>query len=118
MNKVVLNTIAIDNNRLIISKKQWTGHADVEGLKAIGWTDEDIKYYQQYGVNWNAEDDSFHTVTDENKALYGVLNANNIADYKNSIVYLPKINTSDVTDMSDFFASCKSLVAIPLLDTN
>lgn len=118
MNKVVLNTIAIDNNLLIISKKQWTGHADVVGLKAIGWTDEDIEYYQQYGINWNAEDDIFHTVTDENKALYGVLNANNIADYKNSIVYLPKIDTSDVRDMSGLFAGCNSLVAIPLLDTS
>ena len=24
----------------------WTGHVDVNGLKAIGWTDEDITYYQ------------------------------------------------------------------------
>ena len=96
----------------------WTGHADVEGLKAIGWTDEDIEYYQQYGVNWNEEDDKYHLVSDENKAMYGVINADNIADYKNSIVYLPKIDTSDVTDTSYFFASCKSLVAIPLLDTS
>ena len=34
----------------------WTGHADVEGLKAIGWTDDDIAYYQEHGVNWNEEE--------------------------------------------------------------
>ena len=32
---------------------KWTGHADAEGLRAIGWTDEDIAYYQANGVNWN-----------------------------------------------------------------
>ena len=61
------------------SAPKWTGHADVEGLKAIGWTDEDIAYYQEHGVNWNAEDDEYHKVTDDNKALYGVLTASNIS---------------------------------------
>ena len=40
-----------------ISSGGWTGHADEAGLKAIGWTDDDIAYYQKYGVNWNEEDD-------------------------------------------------------------
>lgn len=34
-----------------VNKPKWTGHADAEGLKAIGWTDEDIAYYQENGVN-------------------------------------------------------------------
>ena len=95
----------------------WTGHADVEGLKAIGWTDEDIAYYQANGVNWNEEDDEYHLITDDNKALYGVLTANNISSYKSRIVYLPKIDTSKVTNMSYMFQQCYSLVAIPQLDT-
>ena len=100
------------------SRPSWTGHADAEGLKAIGWTDEDIAYYQANGVNWNAEDDEYHKVTDDNKALYGVLTANNISTYKSRIVYLPKIDTSAVTSMSRKFAECYSLVSIPQLDTS
>lgn len=100
------------------SSPKWTGHADTEGLKAIGWTDEDIQYYQTYGVNWNEEDDEYHKVTEDNKALYGVLTVDNISDYRDRIVYLPKIDTSGMTDMSYAFSECKSMVAIPILDTS
>ena len=95
----------------------WTGHADAEGLRAIGWTDEDIAYYQENGVNWNTEDDEYHKVTDDNKALYGVLTVDNIGSYRDRIVYLPKIDTSGITSMKRKFYECRSLVAIPQLDT-
>lgn len=97
---------------------RWTGHADVEGLKAIGWTDEDIQYYQENGVNWNEEDDEFHKVTEDNKALYGVLTINNISTYRDRIVYLPKIDISKGVSMSSKFSNCYSLVAIPFLNTS
>ena len=100
------------------AKPKWTGHADAEGLRAIGWTDEDIAYYQENGVNWNEEDDQYHLVSDDNKALYGVLTADNISTYKDRIVYLPKIDTSNVTHMGSMFANCYSLVSIPQLDTS
>lgn len=96
----------------------WTGHADEAGLKAIGWTDEDIAYYQKYGVNWNEEDDQYHLVPEDNKALYGVLTASNISAYKDRIVYLPKIDTSGRKSLSNLFANCYTLVAIPKLDTS
>ena len=97
---------------------KWTGHADVEGLKAIGWTDEDIAYYQEHGVNWNEEDDKYHKVSDDNKALYGVLTVNNISSYRDRIVYLPKIDISGVTSMYYMFGGCNSLVGIPHFDTS
>lgn len=100
------------------SRPKWTGHADVEGLRAIGWTDEDIAYYQENGVNWNEEDDEYHKVTDDNKALYGVLTADNIQTYKDRIIYLPKIDTSGRTSMGSMFRSCTVLVSIPQLDTS
>ena len=100
------------------SRPTWTGHADVEGLKAIGWTDEDIAYYQAHGVNWNEEDDQYHKVTDDNKALYGVLTADNIQTYKDRIVYLPKIDTSNKDSLSGIFQTCYALVSIPMLDTS
>ena len=95
----------------------WTGHADVEGLKAIGWDDDDIAYYQKYGVNWNAEDDEYHKVSDDNKALYGVLTADNIQDYKDRIVYLPKIDFAGKS-MTSKFRNCKAMVALPMIDTS
>lgn len=96
----------------------WTGHADEAGLKAIGWTDDDIAYYQKYGVNWNEEDDQYHLVPEDNKALYGVLTASNISAYKDRIVYLPKIDTSGKTDMTGMFQGCNIMVAIPMIDTS
>ena len=137
MNTIRLNTIALDDE--IIIKKgggvssgsgnapgggtggavtKWTGHADAEGLRAIGWTEEDIAYYQANGVNWNEEDDEYHKVTDDNKALYGVLTASNISSYSDRIVYLPKIDTSNVTSMKAMFNGCRSLVSIPQLNTS
>lgn len=104
------------------SRPSWTGHADAEGLRAIGWTDEDIAYYQEHGVNWNEEDDHLHLVSDDNKALYGVLTADNISTYADRIVYLPKIDTSEKTYMGTMYSSgfpgCKSMIAVPQLDTS
>ena len=115
LSKVIVNTNVASSGG---GASKWTGHADAEGLRAIGWTDEDIAYYQEHGVNWNAEDDDYHKVTDDNKALYGVLTAENISTYKERIVYLPKIDTSAKTGMSSMFKECYSLVAIPQLDTS
>lgn len=100
------------------SAPRWTGHADAEGLKAIGWDDDDIAYYQQYGVNWNEEEDEYHLVSDDNKALYGVLDTNNISTYRDRIVYLPKLKADKNTSWSSRFANCKRLVAIPILDSS
>lgn len=117
LGKVTINT-EVSGGGVTPSKPKWTGHADAEGLKAIGWTDEDIAYYQATGVNWNEEDDEYHKVTDDNKALYGVLTISNISTYRDRIVYLPKIDTNDVTNMDYKFYGCHSLTAIPMLDTS
>ena len=115
LSKVIVNTNVASSGG---GASKWTGHADAEGLRAIGWTDEDIAYYQENGVNWNAEDDEYHKVTDDNKALYGVLTASNISTYKERIVYLPKIDISGIRTLNYKFENCRSLVGIPLLDTS
>ena len=114
----VLSTYAAAISSIPTGGGGWTGHADVEGLKAIGWTDEDIAYYQQHGVNWNEEDDQYHLVPEDNKALYGVINIGNVQQYKDILVYLPKIDTTGVTNMSIKFQNCYSLVSVPLFDTS
>ena len=122
------------------STSMWTGHVDVEGLKAIGWDDDDIAYFQEHGVNWMEEDDEYYKVSDDNKALYGVLTADNIQEYKDRIVWLPKIegeflrntdyrfkdcyymigmphlNFKNVTSIGEMFSSCYSLTCIPPID--
>ncbi len=122
------------------STSMWTGHVDVEGLKAIGWDDDDIAYFQEHGVNWMAEDDEYYKVSDDNKALYGVLTASNIQQYKDRIVWLPKIdgeftgyiearfmdsvnlkgipklNIHDVTNGRRLFSGCRELTCLPPLD--
>lgn len=126
MNVVKLNTISLDGDTFIkkggssntAPTRKYTGHADVEGLKAIGWDNEDIAYFQKHGVNWDEEDDIHHKVSEDNKALYGVLTVDNIKEYKDRIVYLPKIDTSNVTSMYSKFGTCRFLLAIPMLDTS
>lgn len=109
-----IRTIPTDDNSEV---KIYTGHADTVGLKSIGWSDEDIEYYSKYGVNWNEEDDEYHKVPEDNISLYGILTPNNIETYKDKIVYLPKIDTGNVTSMGSMFENCYSLVAIPQLNT-
>lgn len=98
-----------------IKTSVYTGHVDVEGLKAIGWDDDDIAYFQEHGVNWMEEDDEYYKVSDDNKALYGVLTADNIQEYKDKIVWLPKIDVYG-KKCSYLFQGCTNMKGIPLLD--
>ena len=41
----------------------FTGSYDRQGLKQIGWTDEEIDYYNQNGVQWNASEDDYFKLT-------------------------------------------------------
>lgn len=87
---------------------KWTGHADAEGLRAIGWTDEDIAYYQAHGVNWNAEDDEYHKVSEYDKNLYlsgGFLSKDKKAEY----AYKKEISGYPLR----LYAQCESLLAFP-----
>lgn len=96
----------------------WTGHADAAGLSEIGWDNDDIAYYQAHGVNWNAEDDDKHLVSDFDKWVATQITASNYNDssWKGRVQYLPKIDTSSLKSIS--FNEFKSLIAPPLLDTH
>lgn len=113
-----LSKVSVSVNVPSNEGNSWTGHADVEGLKAIGWDDEDIAFYQKYGVRWDEEEDEDHKVSEDNKSLYGVLTVDNIQTYKDRIVYLPKIDFSSVTSGRDKFANCPHLIAIPKINTS
>ena len=118
------------------------GTIDKEGLKAIGWTDEDIITYKQNAPHYPWQNDQYK-VSEENKALYLQDNPDP-SSYKNNpnITFIPKKNmesyfakasgffgmyyikgipfydTSKVTSMYYMFNGCSSLITIPLLDTS
>ena len=96
---------------------QWTGHADVEGLKAIGWDDDDIAYFQKHGVDWNEEDDEIYKLNDTDKSMYGAINASNLSNYKGRYVrYMPKFSIAGRTSLS--FSGFSKLIGLPILDTS
>ena len=108
----------------------YTGHVDVEGLKAIGWDDNDIA---QLKVCWNEEQDEAFKVTDYDKWYYDYLktqfgedlivtddNKANLltTEARSCIHFMPKVNTSSVTSMGYMFQTCNSLVSVPQFDTS
>ena len=130
------------------STKLFTGHYDAEGLRTIGWTDEEIQYYQDNGVQWNEEEDSLFELNstelagDDSKNTrflpknttkksfnsYKRLLAMPLIDTSNvtsisfsscySLTTIPLLNTSNVTNMDGLFKDCYSLTTIPLLNTS
>ena len=91
--------------------------ADAAGLKAIGWTDDDVNYYKynNYVYPWKADK---YKVSDANKQIV-INNTSDIKTYINNpdFQYCPKFDTSGVADMTLMFSGCKSLTSIPQLDT-
>ena len=109
------------------SKSEYTGHYDAEGLAQIGWTEEDIKYYQDNAVCWNEEqDDDFKltnaeiegTVTkSETRFLKKSSTLSSVKSYP-SLIALPLININATTDWSQMFRECPNLLTIPLFNTS
>ena len=119
------------------------GTIDKAGLKAIGWTDEDILTYEQNKTPHYVWENDLYKVSDENKALYSLNNLDpksykgnpNISFVPNKnmksyfahssafsgmkyIKGIPFYDTSNVTSMAQMFYQCRNLTTIPLLDTS
>ena len=105
--------------------KIYTGSYDKEGLEQIGWSNEEIEYYNMNGVQWNeSENDLFKLNNDE---LLGNDSSTTRFLPKNStktsfesyygLLAIPQINFSS-TNMVNMFSYCYSLTTIPLLDTS
>lgn len=107
--------------------KMYTGHVDEEGLKLIGWTDEDIALLTQHIV-WDSFLDRYYKVEprliqwyNENKDAEGYVTTRLI---KNVITqwwfnYVPKFKgyMSDCFNYSNFLVR-KFIIAMPNLSTN
>lgn len=99
---------------------KFTGHADTEGLKAIGWTDEDIQRFQNYALFWNEEDDDLYKVPqaliDKYKEYLSSKNLLIFRDNPEYVLYSPKFDLSEVTDFVGVFYTCVFLIGMPSLD--
>lgn len=117
----------------------YDGSFDEDGLRAIGWTDEDIAYFEEVNPHFAWQNDQYK-VSEENKALYLLDNLdhssykdnpnitfvpNKNMDYfkKHRFVYMryikgiPFFSTSNTgVNYQEMFGSCNHLTTIPPLD--
>ena len=95
------------------------GTVDRAGLKAIGWTDEDILTYEQNKTpHYTWQNDQFK-VSEENKALY-LLDDPNPDSYMNNpnITFVPKKNMESYFAKDSAFYDMKYIKGIPFYDTS
>ena len=138
-----LSSVGVTVNYDGTDYRNQTGTVDFDGLRAIGWDETSIGYFNANALHYPWENDNYK-VTDGNKTLYGVVNSSNVGSYasnpdfiycpyfdtssKNSmgnmfntskyLRYIPLLNTSNVTGMVQTFYSCNLLRSIPKLDTS
>ena len=104
----------------------FTGSYDRVGLKQIGWTDEEINYYNQNGVQWNASEDEYFKLTqtelagDDSKNTRFIPKNSTKRSFDNyfKLLAIPQLDTSNVSNMNRMFYNCYSLTTIPQLNTN
>ena len=113
---------------------------DRNGLRALGWTEDDILRYEQNTPHYPWQNDQY-IVSEGNKALYG-LDDPNPSSYKDdpTVTFVPNKNMDTYfnsgtfenmkyikglpfynctrTDMSNLFKGCSNLTTIPFFDTS
>ena len=114
-----LSNVDVDVDVWSYDARHQIGSFDIDGLKALGWDNDSIEYYV-YNEFHTPDQDSSHIVTPGNKALYGVVNKDNISTYltDTNLIYCPYFDTTGVTRMEEMFENCKTLQSIPLFNTS
>ena len=104
----------------------FSGSYDRVGLKQIGWTDEEVDYYNQYGVRWNSSENSVFILTGEDllgndsktaRFIPKSTTRKKFFDFT-QLLGIPLIDTSDVTAGASLFRNCYKLTAIPQINTS
>ena len=106
---------------------EFTGHYDATGLATIGWSSEEIQYYQNNGVQWNSESDNDFKLTatelagDDTSATRfirkNIVVPTNFERYS-KLLAIPILDLTNKTSLQTFFWHCESLTTIPLLNTS
>lgn len=112
--------------KVAINNSIFSGSYDRVGLKQIGWTDEEIDYYNQNGVQWNASEDEYFKLTTEE--LAGDTSTNTRFLPKNNgrtsfqsyhrLLAIATLDNIKTSTLNSLFYGCYSLTAIPNLDTS
>ena len=92
--------------------------ADDAGLKAIGWTDDDVNYfkYNNYAYPWEADN---YKLWRANKEIV-INNEKDVAKHKDDAAfqYCPMFENGYMTGMNNVFKDCKYLISIPKIDVS
>ena len=113
----------------IVERSKWNGHVDTIGLREIGWTEDDIQYFQDNGVDWNEEDDELYLVSDYEKELYKTSaittsnytssnisnNADFIVEWRNNIRWMPKWTNAKLSN-NVTFRNFSKMIGCPYFD--
>lgn len=98
----------------VCNKYGYNGHVDEAGLRELGWNDNDIAWLQDH-CWWNAEDDDYWKVTEENKQFgpngsRRITHAN-IDNFRNEtdLRFFPKLETY----MPSIVQFTSPIVAVP-----
>lgn len=97
-------------------EKKYTGSFDREGLKELGYTDEEIDYYNQF-VYWDKEDDEKHKITDDEMAISKKTTYSTLSSSRLKVIWLPTIKIT-ASNVNNLFKNFKCLKTIPLIDTS
>lgn len=105
---------------------RFTGNVDEDGLRYIGWNDEDINKLKLY-VDWDSSEDELYKVPQSHKDLYDQCSKITVdgrtmlpyseikkwtqGDFK--LKYLPMMDFSSVTNLSAVFDGQYWLIAMP-----
>ena len=114
-----LSSVGVTVNYDGTDYRNQNGTVDFDGLRAIGWDETSINYLNANALHYPWENDKY-LVSDGNKALYGVVNKDNVSSYKSdpNFIYCPYFDTAGMTSTFQMFKDCSSLKTIPLLDTS
>ena len=90
---------------------------DEAGLRALGWDNESIGYFKDNNLHYEWQNDEYK-VSEENKALYGVVDVLNVSSFKDNpdFVYCPKFEIGQKSDMRSLFYDFVYLKSIPYFD--
>lgn len=104
--------------------RQLDGEFDAQGLATIGWTNDEIEFYNQNGVQWRKEDNNLYKLTASELAgdtssstrFYPKTSSSFTGTFENykNLIAIPQLDTSNDSDLS--FNGCQNLVAIPQID--
>ena len=112
--------------KVAVNNSIFSGSYDRTGLKQIGWTDEEIDYYNDNGVQWNEGENDFFKLNSvelegDDSSYTRFLPKNttkkNFQNYY-KLLALPSIDFSNLTSLFGVFSNCYSLTALPQLDTS